>query len=93
MTRAAAPSCGACNWAVGARAEVAALKERLHGAEAERNRLRDENEELRADEDERRELRRRMNTAEEAAGGGKKIHSLVRVFLLLDVTGGGVTVV
>jgi chromosome segregation ATPase len=52
----------------GAAQEVAALKERLHGAEAERNRLRDENEELRADEDERRDHRRRMNTAEEAAG-------------------------
>lgn len=52
----------------GAAQEVAALKERLHGAEAERNRLRDENEELRADDNERRELRRRMNTAEEAAG-------------------------
>ena len=67
----------------GAAQEVAALKERLHGAEAERNRLRDENEELRADEDERRELRRRMNTAEEAAGRGCKkwctTHSL-RVF-------------
>lgn len=48
--------------------EVSALKERLHAAEAERNRLRDENEELRADDNERRDLRRRVKTAEEAAG-------------------------
>lgn len=51
---------------------MAALKERLHAAEAERGRLRDDNEELRADEDERRELRRRMVAAEEAAG---KLHA------------------
>ena len=47
--------------------EVAALKERVHAAEHERDRLRDRMEEMEGDVSDHRELRRRMQQAEERA--------------------------
>jgi hypothetical protein len=52
--------------------EVAALKERLHAAQHERDMLRDKNEELFGDENERRELRRRLVAAEKTAAAARE---------------------
>ena len=52
--------------------EVAALKERVHAAEHERDRLRDRMEEMEGDVSDHRELRRRMQLAEERASGLQK---------------------
>ena len=52
--------------------EVAALKERVHAAEHERDRLRDRMEQMEGDVSDHRELRRRMQLAEERASGLQK---------------------